>query len=151
MYNAELPNVSQEMKECRNALEMEATYRKIKESILQLWNTAWYSPPSRYKSFWARRVDQLSRHRTRLSRKAKVTEEQADKERHSGVEKLVKKVAKINKNGQRTYHSKLQTVHIHDLGNLYRRLVSSTTSSDKFLTRELNGKCFTENLKAKSE
>lgn len=106
-YIANMTPCLQRIESAETVHELEAAYRKYKDTLLAPWESTRRAKPGRFKGFWNNTLDTMAKRRRKLYRRALTTGAEQDKEAHRKLDKQIKSYVKKNKRNQQERLTKL--------------------------------------------
>lgn len=135
----ELPQLTQEARRARTATEMENVYRKYTELISAPYVALRKTRPGRYKPFWNRDLDNLAKQRSRLYRKAKLTNLEKDWKAHNKVNKEIKQ--KVDKEKRQRFKKFAEDLPNRPASEQQRTINRIQTSKKKLTSTQTSTGC----------
>lgn len=96
-YERVFNELQQKIEQCSNGTALEIAYKEFKKLILHPWLDARLPVPGRYKSFWTKTLDNLSKARSKAYKKAKKFKTCSHWEQYRKLDREVKRLVNRNK------------------------------------------------------
>lgn len=146
-----LPDLTERCKRCDSTTQIENIYKDFKEIILKPWEKMRKTRPKRFKSFWTKDLDNLSKERSKIYRVAKRSGTQTDWSRYEETDRAIKKtVRKRKQNALKRTKASLNSIKNTDLSTWVSKKLRNN-DAEQHQTRNLNPKDFTIHMGTKEE